>query len=240
MTLKELQDYNRTFLIQKSNRPKGLAQVKDERDEAAAKETETKKPAGSAGGVPNLKPKDAKRVTQAEDKYEAALNKLLKETDMTEEDKREALGFALMKFGAKAMAGKSQYMAQNVGEAVEAGVDDYVSRLNSAKKDKKELTKTLAEYGLTKEKIAATRENTAEQVASRRQIAQMRSEDKLREEWRELYGMQPRLIDGKVNPNYKPLDQYAREQGFNIGGPQSTVAAPTGQRAPIGDLIKSR
>jgi hypothetical protein len=220
MTLKQLQDYNRRTV---EERP-GLAQVKDERDVAeskAKKDADTKAAVDRAKGDPSLSPKDEKRVTKAEDEYEKALKELLKKTDMTEEDKREALGFALMKFGAKAMAGKSQYAMQNIGEAVESGVDDYVSRLNAAKKDKTELTKTLAEYGLTKQKIAATRENTAEQAAGRREIAEMRRMDSLRDDYLASVEAQKGV----------PFQVWLQKRGF--GGPSSSVATPVGDRKPF-------
>jgi hypothetical protein len=136
------------------------AQLVPKKAEAAEKAPE-KAPAKPAGPKVEVSDKTVKKIEKAEDGYEKYLRDLLKDSDMSKEDKNEAIGFALMKAGARAMAGKSQYAAQNIGEGIEAGADEYVRSLNAAKKDKKEARKALAEYGLAKEKIAVQREGVA-------------------------------------------------------------------------------
>ena len=159
------------------------------------------------------------KVKKAEDSYEQYLRKMLKDSEMAEADKNEAIGFALMKAGAKAMSGKSQYAMQNIGEAVEAGADEYIRNLSQAKKDKKEAMKTLAEYGLAKEKLGierekalAAREGVAEQAATRKEIAQANLRQKYHDAYEEKYKFIPQFKpDGSVNPQWKTFSQYMRD-----------------------------
>ena len=219
--------------------------------EAAAFADRQDKEAGAAlaqqGKKVEVSDKTVKKVTKAEDAYEKALKKELDKTDMSNDDKMEAIGFAMIKAGAKTMQGKSQYALQNIGEGIEAGADDYVKTLQQAKKDKRELTKTLAEYGLAKEKlgimredVAAKRENTAETAGLRQEMQREALKQKYFDAYQKQVGMQPRTLkDGSRNPNWMSFGEFLQRSGVNIdgGGPASSIATP-GQRAPIGQLIK--
>jgi hypothetical protein len=166
--------------------------------------------------------KTLKKVQKAEDEYEKALKAELDKTDMSKEDKMEALGFALMKAGAKTMAGKSQYALQNIGEGIEAGADEYVKTLSQAKKDKRQLTKDLAEYNLAKEK-----NRIAEQSATA-QLAQAEA-SMVRAERTGTQAERTALIKAwqdemKITPADKrlPFPVWLQTQGFS-GAPTSTT-----------------
>lgn len=186
--------------------------------------------------------KTVKKVTKAEDAYEKALKKELDKTDMSNDDKMEAIGFAMIKAGAKTMQGKSRYALQNIGEGIEAGADDYVKTLQQAKKDKRELTKTLAEYGLAKEKlgimreeVAAKRENTTETAGLRQEMQREALRQKYFDAYQKQVGMQPRTLkDGSPNPNWMSFGDFLKRSGVNIdgGGPASSIATP-GQRPAL-------
>lgn len=242
MTLQELQEYYRK---KQKDETTGLPQVLDEAKKAPPKvepKKEAPKPAPKKEEGAGVSDKDQKKVAKAEDGYEKALRAELDKTNMSEDDKLQALGFALMKAGSKAMAGKSRYAMQNIGEGIEAGVDEYVKTLNQSKKDKRQLTKDLAEYGLAKERLriaergveetAATRRETAAQTAAMRMQANI---TKAREEYNSMYGMVPRFLDKegtKVNPKWKSFSEYLREQGIDLGGGPAPAAA-SGERPPI-------
>jgi hypothetical protein len=210
---------------------------------ALAQETKNKKV--------EVSDKTVKKVTKAEDAYEKALKKELDKTDMSDDDKMQAIGFAMIKAGAKTMQGKSQYALQNIGEGIEAGADDYVKTLQQAKKDKRELTKTLAEYGLAKEKlavmredVAAKREGTAETAATRKEIAMQNILAKANAEYNDLVSKNPlmgqRFLDKenkKINPQFKSRADYIREQmainpsNLMAGAPPSSIATPQARAA---------
>ena len=223
--------------------------------EAAAFADRQDKEAGAAlaqqGKKVEVSDKTVKKVTKAEDAYEKALKKELDKTDMSNDDKMEAIGFAMIKAGAKTMQGKSQYALQNIGEGIEAGADDYVKTLQQAKKDKRELTKTLAEYGLAKEKlgimredVAAKREGTAETAATRKEIAMQNILAKANAEYNDLVSKNPlmgqRFLDKenkKINPQFKSRADYIREQmainpsNLMAGAPPSSIATPQARAA---------
>jgi hypothetical protein len=136
--------------------------------EAAAEKVPEKAPKKAPQPKAEISDKTIKKIEKTEDSYEKALRKELEGSGMTEEAKREALGFALMKFGARAMQARKGQEGEAYGKGVEDAASTYISMLNNAKKDKRQLAKDLAEYGLAKEKIgvqreqvAATREGTA-------------------------------------------------------------------------------
>jgi hypothetical protein len=139
------------------------------------KKADTKKAPGPEVKVSD---KSVKKVQQAEDKYEKYLTKLMDDAGMAEEDKSKALGFALMKFGSTIYGARKGQEAEMGGKGLDKAVDAYVGVLDKASKDKKEAMKTLAEYGLAKEKIGvqreqvdATRAATSESAAMRREQA---------------------------------------------------------------------
>lgn len=214
--------------------------------EAAAFADTQDKEAGAAlaqqGKKVEVSDKTVKKVTKAEDAYEKALKKELDKTDMSDDDKMQAIGFAMIKAGAKTMQGKSQYALQNIGEGIEAGADDYVKTLQQAKKDKRELTKTLAEYGLAKEKlgimreeVAAKREGTAETAGLRQEMQREALRQKYFDAYQKQVGMQPRTLkDGSPNPNWMSFGDFLKRSGVNIdgGGPASSIATP-GQRPAL-------
>jgi len=177
------------------------------------------------------------KIKKAEDSYEQYLRKMLKDSEMAEADKNEAIGFALMKAGAKAMAGKSQYALQNIGEAVDAGADEYIRNLSQAKKDKKEAMKTLAEYGLAKEKLGierekalAAREGVAEQAATRKEIAEANTRQKYFDAYQDRYKYIPQFKPDKTpNPEWKSFSQFMSEAQI-ARGPDTSGATPIGER----------
>jgi hypothetical protein len=181
--------------------------------------------------------KTVKKVAKAEDAYEKALKKELDKTDMSDDDKMQAIGFAMIKAGAKTMQGKSQYALQNIGEGIEAGADDYVKTLQQAKKDKRELTKTLAEYGLSKEKnriaeaqVAATQET----ALATKMIGAQQAQQKIIADLMGEYNKNPLISNPKLTDTYVPPEVYLQRQlqimGMNRGAPSG--AAPAGGRAP--------
>ena len=136
----------------------------------------------------------------------------------------EAIGFAMIKAGAKTMQGKSQYALQNIGEGIEAGADDYVKTLQQAKKDKRQLTKDLAEYGLAKEK------NRIAESAANAQLAQSEAA-MIRAERTGSQAERTALIkawqdESKITPADKrlPFPVWLQTQGF--GGAPTTGATP--------------
>jgi hypothetical protein len=184
--------------------------------------------------------KTESKIKKAEDSYEQYLRKMLKDSEMAEADKNEAIGFALMKAGAKAMSGKSQYALQNIGEGIEAGADEYIRNLSQAKKDKKEAMKTLAEYGLAKEKLGierekalAAREGVAEQAATRREIAEANTRQKYFDAYQDAYKYIPQFKpDNTPNPQWKSFSKFMSEAQASRG-PDTTSATPIGERQPL-------
>lgn len=200
-----------------------------------AKKPEEKKPAPKAEPKVAVSDKTAKKVQKAEDSYEKYLRDALKDADMAESDKNQAIGFALMKAGAKAMSGKSQYALQNIGEGIESGADEYVRYLNQAKKDKKEAQKSLVEYGLAKEKlglerekIAATERNTAAQIEGRGATANQ----KFISDLIETYNKSP-LINTPGTKTYEPLQVYLKRRLDAIRGTVSGGSTPVEGRTAV-------
>jgi hypothetical protein len=192
--------------------------------------------------------KTIKKVQKAEDKYEKYLTKLMDDAGVEEADKSKALGFALMKFGSTIYGARKGQEAEMGGKGLDKAVDAYVGVLDKASKDKKEAMKTLAEYGLAKEKIGvqreqvdATRAATSESAAMRREQAAEALQQKYFLAHKEIYKNVPEFLnDGKtVNPNYKTFPQFMEEaQKQTARGPETSVVAPGG-RQPIRELLRS-
>jgi hypothetical protein len=192
--------------------------------------------------------KTIKKVQKAEDKYEKYLTKLMDDAGVEEADKSKALGFALMKFGSTIYGARKGQEAEMGGKGLDKAVDAYVGVLDKASKDKKEAMKTLAEYGLAKEKIGvqreqvdATRAATSESAAMRREQAAETLQQKYFLAHKEIYKNVPEFLnDGKtVNPNYKTFPQFMEEaQKQTARGPETSVVAPGG-RQPIRELLRS-
>lgn len=237
MTPEEQTQYEATGVAPPSAAEKFSAEKRLARTQTKKDEEPTKKPAKPAAPKAEVSDKTVKKVQKAEDAYEKALRKELDSTDMTEDAKREALGFALMKAGSRAMAGKSQYALQNIGEGIEAGVDEYAKTLSQAKKDKRQLSKDLAEYGLAKEKLNVQREQVAatrETALATKMIGAQQAQQKLIADILEGYYKpgNPAAIPG--TDNYVPPEVYVQRQLRLIGG--GTAAAnntPVEGRAPF-------
>jgi hypothetical protein len=222
----------------------GYGYVASEGGEGGEGGEETKKADTKKAPGPEVKVSDksVKKVQQAEDKYEKYLTKLMDDAGMAEEDKSKALGLAFIKFGAKAMKARKGQEFDAYSEGVDAAANEYVSRINSAMKDKKEAMKTLAEYGLTKERIGvqreqvdATRAATSESVAMRREQAAEALQQKYFAAYKDAYKNVPEFLnDGKtVNPNFKTFPQFMKEAQIQTArGPETSVVAPGG-RPPI-------
>jgi hypothetical protein len=224
----------------------GYGYVASEGGEGGEGGEETKKADTKKAPGPEVKVSDksVKKVQQAEDKYEKYLTKLMDDAGMAEEDKSKALGLAFIKFGAKAMKARKGQEFDAYSEGVDAAANEYVSRINSAMKDKKEAMKTLAEYGLAKERIGvqreqvdATRAATSESAAMRREQAAEALQQKYFAAYKDAYKNVPEFLnDGKtVNPNFKTFPQFMKEAQIQTArGPETSVVAPGG-RQPISD-----
>jgi hypothetical protein len=183
--------------------------------------------------------KTVKKVQQAEDKYEKYLTKLMDDAGMAEEDKSRALGFALMKFGSSVYGARKGQEAEKIGEGLDRASNAYIGMLNKASKDKKEAMKTLAEYGLAKEKLGvqreqveATRAATSESAAMRREAQQDALQQKYFATYQDRYKNVPQFkADGTPNTAWKSFGQFMREAQV-ARGPETSVTAP-GERPPI-------
>ena len=234
MTLSELQEYNRSGKV-----PDRLKAPQQATPEPA------KKPAKPAAPKAEVSDKTVNKVQQAEDKYEKYLTKLMDDAGMAEEDKSRALGFALMKFGSSVYGARKGQEAEKFAEGMDRAADTYVGMLNKASKDKKEAMKTLAEYGLAKERLGvqreqveATRAGTAESAALRREAQQEALQAKYFAAYQDRYKNVPQFkADGTTNPAWKSFGQFMKEAQI-ARGPETSVTAPT-ERAPIRDLLRS-
>jgi hypothetical protein len=237
----------------------GLAQVLDraeaekaaaERVAPAAKKEEpapAKKPTKPAAPKVEVSDKAVNKVQQAEDKYEKYLTKLMDDAGMAEEDKSKALGFALMKFGSTVYGARKGQEAEKISQGLDKSIDTYVGVLDKASKDKKEAMKTLAEYGLAKEKLGvqreqveATRAVASESAAMRREAQQEALQQKYYNSWNERYKNIPQFkSDGTPNPAYKSFERFMRDAQIQTArGPETSVTAP-GERPPIRDVLRS-
>jgi hypothetical protein len=210
---------------------------------ALAQETKNKKV--------EVSDKTVKKISKAEDAYEKALREELDKTNMSEDDKLQAIGFGMIKAGEKISEGKKGRGIEAFTKGVAAGADEYVKTLNQNKTNKRELTKTLAEYGLAKEKlgimreeVAAKREGTAETAATRREIAMQNILAKANAEYNDLVSKNPligqRFLDKenkKINTQFKSRADYIREQmainpsNLMAGAPPSSIATPQARAA---------
>jgi hypothetical protein len=189
--------------------------------------------------------KTIKKVQQAEDKYEKYLTKLMDDAGMAEEDKSRALGFALMKFGSTVYGARKGQEAEKIGEGLDRASNAYIGMLDKASKDKKEAMKTLAEYGLAKEKLGvqreqveATRAATSESAAMRREAQQDALQQKYFATYQDRYKNVPQFkADGTPNTAWKSFGQFMREAQV-ARGPETSVTAP-GERPPIRDVLRS-
>jgi hypothetical protein len=194
--------------------------------------------------------KVTKKIERAEDAYEKALRKELDKTEMSDDDKMQALGFALMKFGSKAMKGRKGREFEAYGEGLEAATDDYVKTLQTAKKDRRELTKTLAEYGLARERIGVQREQVEATLASGlaareatlagRMLGAQQAREKLMSDILERYEKNP-LINNPKSKDYVPAEVYLQKQLRTLGmagGAPSGAAQAQGRTASAADFYK--
>lgn len=201
---------------------------------ALAQETKNKKV--------EVSDKTVKKIAKAEDAYEKALRQELDKTNMSEDDKLQAIGFGMIKAAEKISEGKKGRGIEAFTKGVAAGADEYVKTLDKNKTNKRELTKTLAEYGLAKEKlgimredIAAKREGTAETAGLRQEMQREALRQKYFDAYQKQVGMQPRTLkDGSPNPNWMSFGDFLKRSGVNIdgGGPPSSIATP-GQRPAL-------
>ena len=178
--------------------------------------------------------KTVKKIAKAEDSYEKALREELDKTNMSEDDKLRALGYGIMKASSKLFKAKRGKEGEAVGEAIEAGVDQYVNSLEKSKKDRKELTKTFAEYGLAKEK------NRIAESSANAQLAQSEAA-MVRAERSGQAGMFKEVMDAygkylQTTPkDAMPFPVWAQSRGIpmtGFGGASTSPAAPVGGRTP--------
>jgi len=187
--------------------------------------------------------KTVKKIAKAEDSYEKALREELDKTNMSEDDKRQALGYGIMKASSKLFKAKRGKEGEAVGEAIEAGVDQYVNSLEKSKKDRKELTKTLAEYGLAKEKnriaeaqVAATQET----ALTTKMIGAQQAQTKLINDIMSDYEKLPIAIPN--TPNHVPPQVYLQRRlqmlGMTPSKAPSTTGPVEGRTATAADFYK--
>ena len=220
--------------------------------EAAAEKEPEKAPKKAPQPKADVSDKTVKKIEKAESEYEKYLRANMLDAEMGEADRQQAIGFALMKAGAKAMQGKSQYALQNIGEGIEAGADEYVRSLNAAKKDKKEARKVLAEYGLAKEnlrikeaQVAATREGAAatrEAALMGRMIAAEQKQQEMINKIMEEYNKPGFAAAIPNTPNYVPPEVYLQRRLALIqgrGAPSNTGTPVEGRAATAADFYKS-
>jgi hypothetical protein len=237
MTPEEQVQFEATGVVPPSAAEKFSAEKRLARTQTKKDEEPAKKPAKPAAPKAEVSDKTVKKVQKAEDAYEKALRKELDSTDMTEDAKREALGFALMKAGSRAMAGKSQYALQNIGEGIEAGVDEYAKTLSQAKKDKRQLSKDLAEYGLAKEKLNVEREKVAATERNTLATLGLRQAGATREAIeaaRKAYDAEMQMVPPSKRP---PFEIWAQRSGYaamlGLGGAQAASGTPVEGRVPF-------
>ena len=256
MSLSELQEYYRSGKVPsrlKGERPTGLGSrgaplIGTDRPTAPKPAAPAAEAAPAPAKPPALKKeegpsnKTVKKVEKAEDAYEKALREELDKTNLSKDDKMQALGFALMKFGAKAFQARRGREGEAYGKGIEEAAESYVNTLKEAKKDRRSLTKAIAEYGLAKEgldvrreQIAATREGAAETRALRQDMQSEALRQKYFTEYQKRYGMQPQFLkDGRPNPNWMSFETFLRRSGISSGGgmPPSSIATP-GERPAL-------
>lgn len=168
--------------------------------------------------------KTVKKIAKAEDSYEKALREELDKTNMSEDDKRQALGYALIKFGAKAAKGKKGREIEALTEGAADAADEYVKTLNQAKKDKRQLTKDLAEYGLAKEKNRIAEQSAQAQLAQSE--AAMTRAERTGSQAERTALIKAWQDESKITPPDKrlPFPVWLQTQGF--GGAPTTGATP--------------
>jgi hypothetical protein len=168
--------------------------------------------------------KTVKKIAKAEDSYEKALREELDKTNMSEDDKRRALGYALIKFGAKAAKGKKGREIEALTEGAADAADEYVKTLNQAKKDKRQLTKDLAEYGLAKEKNRIAEQSAQAQLAQSE--AAMTRAERTGSQAERTALIKAWQDESKITPPDKrlPFPVWLQTQGF--GGAPTTGATP--------------
>jgi hypothetical protein len=223
------------------------AEIVPKKKEAAAEKEPEKAPKKAPQPKAEMSDKTIKKIEKTEDSYEKALRKELEGSGMTEEAKREALGFALMKFGAKAMQARKGQEGEAYGKGVEDAASTYMAMLNNAKKDKRQLTKDLAEYGLAKEKlgverekVAATRDTAAatrEATLASRMIAAQQKQQEMANKIMEEYFKPGNPISIPGTDNYIPPQLYLKRRLELIGaadrGAPTTAQTPVEGRAPF-------
>jgi len=168
--------------------------------------------------------KTVKKIAKAEDSYEKSLREELDKTNMSEDDKRQALGYALIKFGAKAAKGKKGREIEALTEGAADAADEYVKTLNQAKKDKRQLTKDLAEYGLAKEKNRIAEQSAQAQLAQSE--AAMTRAERTGSQAERTALIKAWQDESKITPPDKrlPFPVWLQTQGF--GGAPTTGATP--------------
>jgi hypothetical protein len=221
--------------------------------EAAAEKEPEKAPKKAPQLKAEVSDKTAKKIEKAEDEYEKYLRTNMLDAEMGGEAYRqEALGFALMKFGARAMQARKGQEGEAYGKGVEDAAGTYIAMLNNAKKDKKEARKVLAEYGLAKEnlrikeaQVAATREGAAatrESALMGRMIAAEQKQQEMINKIMEEYSKPGNPAAIPNTPNYVPPEVYLQRRLALIqgrGAPSNTGTPVEGRAATAADFYKS-
>lgn len=233
--------------IGEDGRTPAIKTAKEETKPLLAEKKETPK----AETKVDISPKTVKKIQKAEDSYEKALRSELDKTDMSEDDKMRAVGFALIKLGAKASKGKKGREAEAFTEGVADAADEYIKIVNQTKKDRRELTKTLAEYGLAKERnriaemqVEATRESSManrEATLANKMLTIEQNRQKLISDIMGDYEKSPAAIPN--TKSYVPPQVYLKRRLELIGmagrETSNSAAAPVeGRTATAADFYK--
>ena len=148
------------------------------------------------------------------------------------------------------MKGRKGREFEAYGEGIEAAADDYVNTLKQAKKDRRELTKTLAEYGLAKERIGVQREQVEATLASGlmsreaalagKLLSSQQAREKLMADILSDYRKDATLSNPK-SPTFIPPQIYLQRELRMLGiagGAPSSLAQAQGRTATAADFYK--
>lgn len=167
-----------------------------------------------SSGKPDVKP-PAEAPVDPLAAYEAYL-KGDAGADKTTRD--EARNMALLEAGLNIMGGDSPYAMQNIGKGAAAGARGYGERLAELRKDRRARAKELAEFGLTKAKMAQDKELAELQRKTQKEVASIYADARSGEGGYK----ENQAIEKSINARVKQLggEQIAKQIAmFSIGTP---------------------
>lgn len=192
----------------------------------------------------DLSPKETKKAAAAEDKFEKALLDALGATTPSEKEETKAIGRAIMRGSAQMFGARRGQEGEKLAKGFEEGIGSYDKYLENLAKDKKELSRVYAEYGLGKSRVAAQERETdvrerigmaevgardratAEAAATRKWQTAVSNLEKLRDSYNQKFALVPQYLDAdnrptndrskakSYNPQWRSFDQYVQESGL--------------------------